>query len=130
MRRARATRLRLFVAAGALTLAAGAFAGTQSADELDPIRVAPETHKVAFENAIVRVLEVRVPAGKIEPRHRHPYGLSVYLTDWTAKSTAESGVSQVNQRKAGTFSWSEAIVHSVQNVGTTEGHVLRIELKR
>jgi hypothetical protein len=26
-----------------------------------------------FENAFVRILEVHVPAGKTEPRHRHPH---------------------------------------------------------
>jgi hypothetical protein len=25
--------------------------------------------------------------------------------------------------------WSDALVHTVQNVGTTEGHVVRVELK-
>ena len=101
-----------------------------AADALDPVRVAPDTHKVAFENAFVRVLEVRVPPGKVEPRHRHPHGLSVYFTDWDVKVTVDGRAPQVNQRKAGTFSWSDAVVHTVQNVGSTEGHVLRIELKR
>jgi hypothetical protein len=27
------------------------------------------------------------------------------------------------------FAWSEAVIHTVQNVGQSEGHVLRIELK-
>jgi hypothetical protein len=36
---------------------------------------------------------------------------------------------QVNQRKTGTFAWSDAVIHTVQNVGKVEGHVLRIELK-
>jgi hypothetical protein len=35
----------------------------------------------------------------------------------------------VNSRKRGTFAWSEAVVHTVENVGKTDGHVLRIELK-
>jgi len=36
---------------------------------------------------------------------------------------------QVNQRKSGSFAWSDAVVHTIENVGKTEGHVLRIELK-
>jgi hypothetical protein len=52
-----------------------------AADPLDPVRVAGDTHRLAFENAF------------------------------------------------GTFAWNEAIVHSVENVGRTEGHILRIELK-
>lgn len=113
-----------------VVVAAAAFVRTQKADDaLDPVRIAPDTHKIAFENAFVRVLEVHVPAGKTEPRHRHPHGLSVYLTDWDAKVTVDGRPAQVNQRKSGSFAWSDAVVHTIENVGKTEGHVLRIELK-
>ena len=98
-------------------------------DALDPVRVAADTHRVAFENAFVRILEVRIPAGKTEPRHRHPHGLSVYFSDWEAKGTVDGKPAQVNSRKTGTFAWSDAVVHTVENVGKTEARVLRIELK-
>ena len=124
---------RWFALASLIVLVAAtttAFSLTQSTtDALDPVRVAPDTHKVAFENAFVRVLEVHIPPGSIEPRHRHPHGLSVYLSDWQAKVTVEDKEASVNQRKAGSFAWSEAVIHTVQNVGPSEGHVLRIELK-
>ena len=55
--------------------------------------------------------------------------MSVYFTDWEAKVTPDGKPAEVRARKAGTFAWSEAIVHTVQNVGKTEGHILRIELK-
>jgi quercetin dioxygenase-like cupin family protein len=93
------------------------------------VRVAPETHKVAFENAFVRVLDVNIPPGGIEPRHRHPHGLSVYFTEWEARVTADGQPAQVRTRRAGTFAWSEAIVHTVENRSQTAAHVLRIELK-
>ena len=124
------TRKSLALAAATIVLAATALSRAQSTnDALDPVRVAPDTHKVAFENAFVRVLEVRIPPGSIEPRHRHPHGLSVYFTDWAAKVTVDGKEPQVNQRKAGAFAWSEAVIHTVQNVGASEGHVVRIELK-
>lgn len=117
-----------FVAVAAL--AAAVLARPQAADDpLDPLRVAPDTHRVALENKFVRVLDVRLPPGKVEPRHRHPHGMSVYFTDWDAKVTADGGQPEVRHRTAGTFAWSEAIVHRVENVGPTEGHILRIELK-
>lgn len=41
-------------------------------DGYDAVQAAPASHKVIFENAFVRVLEVTVPpAGKIEPMHHH-----------------------------------------------------------
>jgi quercetin dioxygenase-like cupin family protein len=116
--------------AAALAVAAATVVRSQPAgDALDPVRVAADTHKIAFENAFVRILDVRLPPGKLEPRHRHPHGLSVYFTDWEAKVTVDGREPQVNQRKAGTFAWSDAVIHTVQNVGKTEGHILRIELK-
>jgi len=98
-------------------------------DPLDPLRVAPDTHKLALDNAFVRVLDVHVPPGKTEPRHRHPHGMSVYFTDWDVKVTADGAPPETRHRQAGTFVWNEAIVHTVENVGKTEGHILRIELK-
>ena len=98
-------------------------------DPLDPVRVAGDTHRLAFENQFVRVLDVHLPPGKIEPRHRHPHGMSVYFTDWEAKVTPEGKPTEVHPRKAGTFAWNEAVIHTVQNAGKTEGHILRIELK-
>lgn len=120
----------LLVTVAAVLVAATVFAAAQPADDaLDPVRVAPDTHKIAFENKFVRVLEVRVPPGKIEPRHKHPHGLSVYFTDWDAKVTVDGRAPDVHHRKAGTFAWSDAVVHTVQNVGPREGHILRIELR-
>ena len=125
------TRKLLIVAAAAIVVAGAALAATQSADQaLDPLKVAPDTHKIAFENAFVSILDVHVPPGKIEPRHRHPHGLSVYFTDWDAKVTVDGKPPQVNQRKTGTFAWSDAVIHTVENVGKSEGHILRIELKQ
>ena len=105
------------------------FVRSQAPDALDPVRVASDTHKLAFENPFVRVLDVHLPAGKTEPRHRHPHGMSVYFTDWDAKVSVDGGQPEVRHRAAGTFSWSDAIVHTVENAGKTEGHILRIELK-
>jgi beta-alanine degradation protein BauB len=125
------SRKPVILAAAAMLIALTAFVGTQSKDDpLDAVRAAPDTHKVAFENAIVRVLDVHVPPGSIEKRHRHPHGLSVYYTDWTVKVTVDGRAPEVHQRKSGTFAWNEAITHTVENVGKTEGHVLRIELKQ
>jgi|SoiMethySBSTD1v2_1073268.scaffolds.fasta_scaffold56366_2 quercetin dioxygenase-like cupin family protein len=124
-------RNRLIMTTAATALVVTALVGVRAQDDaLDPVKVAPNTHKIALENAFVRILDVHIPPGSIEPRHRHPHGLSVYFTDWDAEVTVDGKPAQVNQRKAGTFAWSDAVVHVVRNVGKTEGHVLRIELKQ
>ncbi len=123
-------RMLLVVAVAAVAVHAARWALAQSpADPLDPVRVAGDTHRLAFENAFLRVLDVHLPPGKVEPRHRHPHGMSVYFTDWEAKVMVDGKAPDVHPRQAGTFAWSEAVVHSVENVGRTEGHILRIELK-
>lgn len=41
-------------------------------DGYDAVQAAPDTHKVIFENTLVRILEVSVPpAGKTIPMHHH-----------------------------------------------------------
>jgi quercetin dioxygenase-like cupin family protein len=97
--------------------------------DLDPLKVAGDAHKLAFENAFVRVLDVRLPPGKLEPMHRHPHGLSVYFHDWDAQVTVRGKAPETHRRKAGSFAWSEAVVHEVRNASKTEAHILRIELK-
>jgi hypothetical protein len=47
----------------------------------DAVQVAPESHKVIFENALVRVLEVTVPpSGQTEPMHHHRW--PSFFLDW------------------------------------------------
>ena len=122
-------RVLLAVAVGAAVLAGRIVLSQPPNDALDPVRVAADTHRVALENQFVRVLDVHLPPGKVEPRHRHPHGMSVYFTDWEAKVTPDGQPTEVHPRKAGTFAWNEAVIHTVQNAGKTEGHILRIELK-
>ena len=123
-------RRRMLIAFGlAVAVAVARSAFTQANDPLDPLRVAGDSHKLALDNAFVRVLDVHVPPGKSEPRHRHPHGLSVYFTDWDACVRVDGQPAELHHRQAGTFAWNEAVVHTVQNAGKTEGHILRIELK-
>ncbi len=98
-------------------------------EDLDPLKAAPDTHKLAFENAFVRVLEVRVPPGKTEPLHSHPRRVVVYLSDFNTRTTVRGGKPEDHLRKAGLVRWSEPLVHIVENIGQTEGHVISVELK-
>ena len=122
-------KITLLLALGITLVVVSVTRAQPGADPLDPLRVAADTHKLAFENAFVRVLEVRLPQGNIEPRHRHPHGMSIYFTDWDSKSTPDGGQADVRRRLAGSFVWSEAVIHTVENIGKTEAHLLRVELK-
>ena len=96
----------------------------------DVLKVIPENYKLIIDNPFVRVLEAHIPAGTEEKPHRHLKGVSVCLTEYTLESrTLPDGPWVRNERKVGTTYWSEASLHQVRNVGTTESHTIRIELK-
>jgi|SRR5262245_36208338 len=125
------TAVRVSCAALAVAVALlGARAASSQADDLDVLKVIPENYKLIIDNPFVRVLEARIPAGTEEKPHRHLKGVSVCLTEYTLESrTLPDGQWVRNDRKVGTTYWSEAGLHQVRNVGTTESHTIRIELK-
>lgn len=100
------------------------------AEELDPLIVCKDTHRALFENRFLRVIEAKVPAGHVEPKHKHPHGITVYMTNYEVEAKAfPDGKTTRSQRVFGTVTWSDAVVHEVRNVGKTPSHAVRIELK-
>ncbi|MEW5978540.1 MAG: hypothetical protein AB1898_22315 [Acidobacteriota bacterium] len=118
------------IASGLALITVMTLAVSRKTDELDPLKVAPDTHKLLFENRFLRVIEAKVPAGGQEPRHSHPHGLTVYLADYDVeiKTIPDDKLTRA-RRKFGTVSWSEAVVHEVRNVGESDSHAIRVELK-
>jgi hypothetical protein len=99
-------------------------------EDLDPVKIMPDTHKVLFENTFVRVIEGKVPAGGTELKHRHPHCVMVYLADYDAEvRTFPDGKWNPVHRAFGTATWNEATVHEVKIVGNAPSHTVRIELK-
>lgn len=126
------TKRGLFIAALVATGVVWLCTGNDAASEedLDPLKVAADTHKLVFENKLVRVIQAQVPPGQLEPKHRHPHGLTVYLKDYTIEQkTFPDGKVTRGERKFGTVSWSEPIVHEVKNLSAITSHAIRIELK-
>jgi len=118
-----------------LALAVGVLAWTAwpaspQSNDLDVLNVIPENYTLIIDNPFVRVLEARIPAGTEEKPHRHLKGVSVCLTEYTLESRIlPDGQWIRNERKSGTTYWSDASLHQVRNVGRTESHTIRIELK-
>jgi hypothetical protein len=103
--------------------------GNAASEELDPVKVSPDTHKLVFENQFVRVLEAHVPPGKVETWHKHSRRIVIDLEDFTTRSTVRGEAQKESFHKAGTVRWSDATVHQVENIGKTTGHVFSVELK-
>ncbi|MBV8846702.1 MAG: hypothetical protein JO307_28170 [Bryobacterales bacterium] len=87
--------------------------------------------KVVFENQDVRAVDIRVAPGVFEEKHSHARGVTVALSDYDNETIDYPG-KKVNQRhvKFGEVRWAEPVTHEARNTGTTEQHVIRIELKQ
>lgn len=99
--------------------------------ELDAVRAAPDSHKVLFENSLVRVLEVRIAPGTKEPMHHHRWP-SLFLSlesggvsegwryfDKNGKVTQEQprSVTPVRKTPAWSVSWMEPEgLHALENL--------------
>jgi uncharacterized RmlC-like cupin family protein len=97
---------------------------------LDPVKVDPKDYKVAFENDQVRVLHVKIGAGKSTPVHEHGLNRVVtYLSDQKIRVTTPDGKSDVVEHKAGDVTWAGPAKHKEENLNTTPFEVMVVELK-
>ena len=89
----------------------------------------PDTQKLIMENQLVRVFEIRVAPGVAEPMHSHGRGLTIALSDYDNETRTPDGRVNHGHSKFGDVRWAEPVTHEAKNVGATEQHVIRIELK-
>jgi hypothetical protein len=116
------------LAVGAALLAVATALAVARAEQ--PPAAHPDTQKLVMENALVRVFEIRVPAGVAEPRHTHARGLTIALSDYDNETRSyPDGRVNRGHSKFGDVRWAEPVDHEAKNVGATEQHVIRIELK-
>jgi quercetin dioxygenase-like cupin family protein len=97
----------------------------------DVLKSAAKAYKLLMENERVRVLDLRLKAGEKAPMHNHPNDYVVYVMKSTRfKLTFANGKSNEFDLKAGQTLWMEAGSHATENIGTSEGHNLVVELKK
>jgi hypothetical protein len=106
-------------------------------DELDAMIAAAAFHRNLFENEQVRFLEVIIRPGDLVPVHTHRWPSVVYVQS-TSDFIRRDGQGRVlfDSRKAGALPTTPVIEwlgplppHSVENVGTSNVHLLTVELK-
>ena len=94
----------------------------------DPTQTDPDKYKVIFENDRVRVLEYTDKPGDRTSPHGHPDSLMYTLSSFERRLIHGDQQRDV-QLQAGRVNWLSAQVHSGENIGTTDTHVLFVELK-
>lgn len=95
----------------------------------DAVSVAPDFYKVVLENDRVRVLEVRGAPGAKTELHVHPAQVVVALSDGQFRFGAPDGQSREAGLKAGQVMFLDPVEHTSEITGSTEAHLLLIELK-
>ena len=95
----------------------------------DAVSVAPDLYKLLFENDRVRVLETRYGPGVKSEMHSHPDLVAVALTPAKAKFTLADGHTVDLEFQAGQPIFVDAQDHTVENTGTSDFHVILVELK-
>lgn len=94
----------------------------------DPTQTDPDKYKVVFENDRVRVLEYRDKPGDRTSSHRHP-GSVMYTLSSFERRLIHGDQQRDVQLQAGRVNWLAAQEHSGENIGTTDSHVIFVELK-
>jgi len=96
-----------------------------------PPTTAVPDYRVIFENDAVRVADVRMPRGAVEPMHSHRAGyLSYPLSPCRVRFTSFDGKTEEVTIDAGAAEWHDPETHQVENRGAGDCDVLVIEMKR
>ena len=93
----------------------------------DSTEIDSEGHRVALENDHVRVLDVRLRAGRKLAMHSHPPRVIVAITSYRLKSTDPQGRVTIVDRRPGETVWSDGEEHAAEMI--TETHAIEVEVK-
>lgn len=97
----------------------------------DVMKAASSAYGLLLENDSVRVMEVRLKPGQKAVMHNHPNNHVVYVkNDARFKLSFPDGKDAVFDLKAGQVLWLEAGPHETENVGSTDGYNVVVEVKQ
>ena len=104
---------------------------------LDAMAVAPDHHRVLFENDRVRVLHTELHPGEQTPVHAHEWPASLFVLSWSdfVRYDPEGRVLMDSRQgmaspEPGTAIWGVPLPpHSVRNVGTAPLRIIAVEIK-
>ena len=95
----------------------------------DIVKLSPDVHRVIFENAAIRVLEVTVMPGAKVPMHTNPENVNYIVKPGTLRLIEPDGASVDIALEEGQLIPAPVGRHAVENVGATAVKTICIELK-
>jgi hypothetical protein len=95
----------------------------------DPLKVASRTHKLLFENNLVRVLEFHLLPGQRTRTYYQRGRVSYVLSGGILRETLMNGKVARQVFRPRQARWLEAGSHALENIGLTEVRLFTIELK-
>jgi beta-alanine degradation protein BauB len=96
--------------------------------EDDPTRTDPDKYRTLLENELIRVLEYRDRPGAMTATHRHPDSVMYTLSAFRRRLHVDGAIRDV-ELPSGQALWLPAQDHRGENIGSTDTHVLFVELK-
>ncbi len=95
----------------------------------DPTTLYPANYQVMILNDQVRVMDFRLKQGDHEAMHQHPAHVLYVLTGFRIRFTFPDGSTRIREAKAGDVLYSDAVMHSPENIGATDAHGILVELR-
>lgn len=95
----------------------------------DPTTLYPDNYKVMILNDQVRVMDFQLKRGAGEAMHMHPAHVLYVLTGFKIRFTFPDGTTRIRETKAGEILYSDAVMHSPENIGDTDAHGILVELR-
>jgi quercetin dioxygenase-like cupin family protein len=95
----------------------------------DIVTIAPQSHKVIFENDTIRMLKVTVKPGEMVDMHRNPENINYILKSGTLRLTEPDGSAVDAILSEGQAIPAPKGAHAVENIGNTEVQTICVEMK-
>ena len=95
----------------------------------DPVVTDGDKYKVVLESERVRVLEYRDSPGQRTSPHRHPDYVLCALSAFKRRLVVTDGREAVREFRPGEVAFGKSQSHIGENIGSTDTHVLIVELK-
>ena len=95
----------------------------------DAVTTAPHAYKVLLENDRVRVLEYRGGPGVKAEMHSHPDLVAVAIGGGRVRFTLANGQTDDAELADGEAGFFAATEHMTENAGSSDIHIVLIELK-